>query len=61
MITTIQIRETVKNELDNGSVLWPLRVALSGQEKSSSPFELLWVFGKEKGIKRISKAIELLG
>ncbi|HAL50274.1 MAG: Glutamate-tRNA ligase [Candidatus Uhrbacteria bacterium GW2011_GWD2_41_121] len=51
----------VKNELDNGSVLWPLRVALSGQEKSSSPFELLWVFGKEKGIERISKAIEFLG
>ncbi|MCG2687891.1 glutamate--tRNA ligase [Candidatus Parcubacteria bacterium] len=49
------------NNLDNGSVLWPLRVALSGQEKSSSPFELLWVFGKEKGIEKIETAIGMLG
>ena len=48
------------NELKNGDVLWPLRVALSGAEKSASPFELLWVFGKGKGIERIDKAVELL-
>ncbi len=49
-----------KNDLQNGNVLWPLRVALSGAAKSASPFELLWVFGKEKGIERINNAIDLL-
>ncbi|MBT3230318.1 glutamate--tRNA ligase [Candidatus Uhrbacteria bacterium] len=48
------------NDLQNGNVLWPLRVALSGAAKSASPFELLWVFGKEKGIEKIDKAIGLL-
>lgn len=50
-----------EKSLDNGSVLWPLRVALSGLEKSASPFELLWIFGKEKGINKIKRAIDLLG
>jgi len=56
-----ELREYItKNNLDNGSVLWPLRVALSGAKKSASPFELLWVFGKQQGIERVNKAIELL-
>ncbi|HPL93086.1 MAG TPA: glutamate--tRNA ligase [bacterium] len=48
------------NGWNNGDVLWPLRVALCGQEKSPSPFELLWVLGKEKGLERLQKAINLL-
>jgi glutamyl-tRNA synthetase len=46
--------------LSNGNVLWPLRVALSGREKSASPFELLWVLGKEESLKRIEKAIKII-
>ncbi len=46
------------NDLSNGNVLWPLRVSLSGKEKSPSPFELLWVFEKEESLKRIDHAIE---
>lgn len=46
------------NDLSNGNVLWPLRVALSGKEKSPSPFELLWVFGKEESLNRIKHAID---
>ncbi len=46
-----------KNDLDNGSVLWPLRVALSGLKKSASPFDYLWVLGREEGIARIKVAI----
>lgn len=49
------------NGLSNGDVFWPVRVALSGLEKSPSPAELLWVFGKEEPLKRIKKAIGLLG
>ena len=53
--------ETVeKNGLTNGDVFWPVRMALSGAEKSPSPPELLWVLGKNESIKRINHAIEIL-
>jgi glutamyl-tRNA synthetase len=43
----------------NGSVLWPLRVALSGQQNSPGPFEIAEVLGKEETLKRIEFAISL--
>ncbi|MBT4857348.1 glutamate--tRNA ligase [Candidatus Uhrbacteria bacterium] len=49
-----------KNELSNGNVLWPLRIALSGLQKSASPFEFLWVLGREESLKRIDQAIAVL-
>jgi glutamyl-tRNA synthetase len=36
------------NSKKNGDYLWPMRVALSGEKNSPSPFELAWVLGKEK-------------
>jgi glutamyl-tRNA synthetase len=48
------------NSLQNGNVLWPLRVSLSGLEKSATPFELLWALGKEESLRRISLAINYL-
>jgi len=42
-----------------GDLLWPLRAALTGQQKSPSPFEVAWVLGKEESIKRIKKALSL--
>ncbi len=44
----------------NGDTLWPLRVALSGQDKSPSPFELLEVLGKKRSLARIDSAIRHL-
>jgi len=44
------------NNLANGDVFWPVRVALSGQEKSPSPVELLLALGKDESIARIEKA-----
>lgn len=44
----------------NGDTLWPLRVALSGEEKSPSPWELLEVLGKKRSLKRIAAAIHHL-
>jgi glutamyl-tRNA synthetase len=44
-------------EQGRGNVLWPLRVALSGREKSPDPFTLLYVFGKEESLKRIDNAL----
>lgn len=43
-----------------GDLLWPLRVALTGEKKSPSPFEVAWVLGKEESLKRIKQALELL-
>lgn len=40
-----------------GELLWPLRVALTGAEKSPSPFEVAWALGREESIKRIKIAI----
>ena len=42
-----------------GNVLWPLRVALSGKEKSPDPFTLIYILGKDETINRINKATEL--
>lgn len=47
-------------EQGNGDYLWPLRVSLSRQKNSPSPFELAWVLGKEKTLDRIEKAISKL-
>ena len=48
------------NRLSTGNVLWPLRVALSGQKNSPSPFELAWVFGKIETLKRLKTALKKL-
>lgn len=40
-----------------GSVLWPMRVALSGKEKSPDPFVLCEVLGKNETIERLNFAI----
>lgn len=42
----------------NGDTLWPLRVALSGREKSPSPFELLFVTGKDMGLVRLDAGLQ---
>jgi glutamyl-tRNA synthetase len=56
------LHDTVKCtiELNFGDVFWPVRVSLSGQEKSPSPEEISWILGKKESVKRIKKAISLL-
>lgn len=44
-----------------GAVLWPLRYALSGREKSPDPFMIASILGKETALERIQKAIIALG
>ncbi len=48
------------DEQGRGEVLWPLRVALSGAEKSPDPFTLLYILGQGTSLSRIHKAIEAL-
>ena len=55
------IKELISiGKLETGNVLWPLRVALTGQEKSPSPFEVAEILGKEESLKRIKTAIDKL-
>jgi glutamyl-tRNA synthetase len=39
--------------LTPGDVFWPIRVCLSGLEKSPSPAEILAILGKKESIRRI--------
>lgn len=50
----------IENGMGNGDVFWPVRVALSGEEKSPSPVELAVALGQEVTLKRIRKAISKL-
>ncbi len=52
--------ENLAEEKGKGGVLWPLRYALSGKEKSPSPFDLMRILGTEESADRIKKAIEIL-
>lgn len=45
---------------DRGLVYWPLRVALSGKEKSPDPVDILYVLGKKESLKRVNTAINKL-
>jgi len=45
---------------EKGKLLWPLRVALTGKEASAGPFEIAEILGKEKTLKRIKQAKELI-
>lgn len=45
-----------KNGFGTGDVLWPMRVALSGQKNSPGPYEISTVLGKKKTLERIVRA-----
>ena len=44
-------------EHGKGDVLWPLRVALTGQEKSPDPFVSAFLIGQTESLKRIDSAL----
>lgn len=61
-------KDNIKNVLwdyassvGRGSLLWPMRYALSGCEKSPDPFILAEIFEKEGTIQRLNMALEVLG
>ncbi len=53
--------EEQKGKGGRGAVLWPLRYALSGQEKSPDPFTIISILGKDEALSRITTAIGILG
>ncbi|HEX4799379.1 MAG TPA: glutamate--tRNA ligase [Candidatus Paceibacterota bacterium] len=59
--------EEAKNALWNyaeekgkGEVLWPLRVALSGRERSPDPFTLIHILGSGESYKRVRTACDII-
>jgi len=54
------ILEEANKETNRGNILWPLRVALTGKKNSAGPIDIVNVLGKEKSLKRIKEAIELI-
>ena len=61
--TATQLKDIVWPYADaqgRGAVLWPLRVALSGREKSPDPFTISGLLGKEKTLNRIAQALKKL-
>lgn len=64
---TTYTKEGIKEALwqyatDNGrsEVLWPMRVGLSGKEKSPDPFTLAYILGKEETCARLIRALAKL-
>ena len=47
-------------EVGKGNLLWPLRYALSGRDKSPDPFTLLATLGKKTSLERITFALSEL-
>lgn len=47
-------------EVGKGEVLWPLRVALTGKEKSPDPFTVIYVIGSAEAYKRIKVACDTI-
>ena len=61
--TAETIKEAVMPYADQegrGAVLWPLRTALSGLEKSPDPFTISALLGKEVALSRIAQALKNL-
>jgi len=59
--------ETIKSglwsyaeEVGKGELLWPLRVALSGQKQSPDPFMLAYILGREETLARVARACDKL-
>jgi len=55
-LKAILMLEAEKFNRDRGYLLWPLRVALTGREKSPGPFEIAEILGKERVLERIKEA-----
>lgn len=47
-------------EAGRGSVLWPMRVALCGKEKSPDPFTLASLLGKTETLHRLTEGLSML-
>ena len=61
--TAVQLKDIIwpyATSHGRGAVLWPLRVALSGKEKSPDPFTIAGLLGKKETLGRIAQALKNL-
>lgn len=54
------VTKIAESGMNNGNVLWPLRVALTGKKASPGPFEIIEILGVEEAKKRIAYALTKL-
>lgn len=47
-------------EVGKGEVLWPLRVALTGKERSPDPFTVIYIIGTAEAYKRVQHACDTI-
>ncbi len=47
-------------EVGRGELLWPLRVTLTGRERSPDPFSSAYIIGQEETLNRIKKACDTI-
>lgn len=59
--TTTEVITSIIGDQNRGMVLWPLRVALSGQQSSPDPIDIMEVLGKQESLRRVQIAIGKLG
>jgi hypothetical protein len=52
--------QEAKGKGGRGAVLWPLRYALSGADRSPDPFILISILGPLEALSRVQKAIAIL-
>ncbi len=58
--TSDSIKETLwpyAEEIGKGEVLWPLRYALTGLERSPDPFTVAFILGKEETLSRLHRLV----
>lgn len=61
--SVLNVKEVIwpyAESVGRGNVLWPMRFALSGKDKSPDPFSLAYILGKDETIKRLTHAITQL-
>jgi glutamyl-tRNA synthetase len=61
--SSISIKDSIMPYAESsgkGNVLWPLRMTLSGQEKSVDPFTICYILGKDEVRARISEVCKAL-
>lgn len=51
---------SLAEEKGKGDILWPLRYALTGREKSPDPKTLIYIFGVKESLTRIKNALDSL-
>lgn len=57
-LESVLFRVVINERLSNGDVFWPVRAALSGEEGSPPPVDLLEVLGKERSLQRLKAALK---